>query len=122
MRTKEWYKENRWRLAHGLPERKPGLAPYIGELQEQLAWMDKWFQYMRNRILMGRFRYGPFSNKVKYDYISAIKKKIELYEKSGNLENLVDAANYCLLELKKPTREGVYFEAQDDSEHAKIIP
>lgn len=120
MRENAWYDENRWRLRKGLPERRLGIAPTIEELREQLSWMDKWFDFMRNCILMGRFRYGPFSSKVKYDYIATIKNKIKLYEESGNLENMVDAANYCLLELKKPTRNGAYFEAQDDSEHAKI--
>lgn len=74
---------------------------------------------MKNRLLLGAFRYGLLRSKGEqgYDMIGSLKRRVELYEQSGNLEFLVDVANLALLEFRFPQHRNAHFESQDDGEH-----
>lgn len=112
-----------WRRLAGLPEEEPKKKmPSIEELKKS-EWSPEFEQLMRNRLLMGAFRYHLLHdpNRPAYDIISSIRKRITLYEKTGNLETLVDIANICLIEFvtgKHPLR---HFESVDDGEHVEIL-
>lgn len=64
--------------------------------------------YMRNRLLMGAFRYGSFQEQRgrgrRHDNIPSALRRLRRYrtEKKGNLERLIDAANLCLVEFVAP--------------------
>jgi len=77
---------------------------------------------MRNRLIMGAFRYGRIQDHAfaKYDLIKEVKKRIDKFTDSNNLEHLVDAANMCLLAFVNGQREGKKMEAIDDGEHAVV--
>lgn len=85
---------------------------------EQLAkteWSPEFEQLMRNRLLMGALRYGPIKDNCKGTayLIKRIKRSLDTYEKTGNIEMLVDIANFCLVDFvvgNHPTR---HFEAID---------
>lgn len=81
-------------------------------------WSPNFEQLMRNRLLMGALRYGTLENKrkvgSKWDLMGAIEKKIALYNETGNLEYLVDIANYCLLEFKCGAHPKRHFSALDN--------
>jgi len=68
---------------------------------------DKWVEFtegMHNRLLLGRLRYGRFDDiegGKNYDYFQYIVDKVTAYEKDGNQERLIDAANSCMLEYHK---------------------
>ena len=87
------------------------------ELQ-RTEWSPTFEQLMRNRLIMGALRYGTLEEKrhrpVPYDLIGAIKSKIELYDRTGNLEYMVDIANYCLLEFELGDHPTRHFEALDN--------
>lgn len=62
-------------------------------------------QLMKNRLVMGAFRYGLLVSKHKqnYDYFAYLKYKLKLYRETGNLEMLVDVGNMALLEYLHPS-------------------
>lgn len=83
---------------------------------ERSQWSDKFEIYMRNRLLMGGLRYGLFGDpkKHKYDSVSSIKKRLALYEETGNTEYLVDIANLCMVEFVEGNHPNKHFSATDD--------
>ena len=84
-------------------------------------WSSEFETLMRNRLLMGRFRYGKMSDPAKgsFDCISSIEDRIKLYRETHNQEHLVDIANLCLVEFVHPSFPDVFFEAADDGIHVK---
>lgn len=123
MKSYNWYKNNRWRLAHGLPERREEEIPSLEEISESVSnpLFDK---LAHDKLIMGFYRYtnpnDPFPNKTNYDYLAAMKNKIKRYEETHNLELLVDVANYTKLEFRKPRYADAYYENEDDTEHAPL--
>ena len=118
---------NLWRWHLGLPEIEIndanlyGTVPDIEEIKN-LQYSDQFVKLMNNRMIMGYFRYGNrHTRKTSYKQIESTKKRIELYEKTGNLEYLIDAANMLRMEFEKPQHPNTYFKAEDDSEHCIII-
>lgn len=106
------------------PPRPLHPAP-LAELRET-EWSAEFETLMRNRLLMGRWRYGRIGGAAKpqYDRIASMRKRLLLYEKEGNIETLVDIANLCLLEFVEGTHPNRHFHAVDDGEHVqtKEIP
>ncbi len=84
-------------------------------------WSPRFEQLMRNRLLMGAFRYGQFADgaetKAPYDLVGAVRRKIGSYAETGNTEYLVDAANYLLLEFEFGQHPSRHFHARDDHDH-----
>ena len=76
---------------------------------------------MRNRLVMGAFRYGLFRAQlqegIRYDSLSSIQRHLEAYRESGNLEHLVDIANLCLVEFTVPAHPTAHFSPIDDGDH-----
>lgn len=84
-------------------------------------WSEEFFRLMKNRLRMGAIRYGKLNapDKPHYDHINSIRKRLALYEQTGNDELLVDCANLCLVEYVEGTHPKKHFHASDDSEHCK---
>ena len=76
---------------------------------------------MRNRLLMGRFRYEPMDDPTKgdYGYPKDMIRRIREYELDGNLEHLVDVANEAMIEFKHSRHPKKHFSSGDDGEHCK---
>lgn len=91
--------------------------PEPGSLRET-EWCPEFEQLMRNRLLMGAFRYGTFAEKDlrDYAYFSYLKHKADLYQRTGNLEMLVDVANLALLEYRRPSHPQAHWAALDNPE------
>ncbi len=119
MKNREWYNENRWRLSHGLPERKPGLLPTYDELVET-EWNPKFESLARGKLIQAVYRYGVLRKNNSYDFIEAMKAKIRKYEDTHNLELMVDVRNYAMLEFTKPKYSDAYYYNEDDTEHAPL--
>jgi len=102
------------------PPTKP--RPPLEELR-QTEWIPEFEQYMRNRLVMGAIRYETFKEKIadnKYDCIGYVKKKLDDYKQTGNLECLVDAANLLMIEFASPTIPNTHFTPLDDVAHVQI--
>ena len=86
-------------------------------------WSPAFERLMRNRLLMGAFRYGRMGTPGKpvYDRISDIVRRVEQYKKTGNDELLVDAANLCLLEFVEGVHPQKHFEGTDDGVHTRAL-
>ena len=96
----------------------PRKLPPLDELR-QTEWSTAFEQHMRNRLLMGAFRYRMFCEPEnwRYDFVLGIAKKVRLYQESGNTEHLVDVANYALLEFVQPKHPDAHWRAEDDHSH-----
>lgn len=122
MREHEYYINNRWRLSKGLPERREVELLTLEELDEKVDCAH--FNVLaHNKLLQGAYRYlnpkHPYSEHA-HDYIQALKNKLEKYERTHNLELLVDIRNYAMLEFKTPSFIDAYYECEDDTEHAPL--
>ena len=93
------------------------------EVLRKTEWSSDFEQCMRNRLIMGSFRYGRFcdANKWTYDILAGIEKKLAAYRESGNTEHLVDIANYALLEFHHPSHPEAHFQAEDDHLHCPKV-
>lgn len=77
----------------------------------------------RNRLVQGWFRYHhDFSKSAgEFDAIQSAINRLKAYQKTGNQECLVDAANLCAIEFALPTQEHTYFESGHDGEHVEKL-
>lgn len=84
-------------------------------------------EHAKARKLMGAFRYEQKqSDGMSYDekarlglaetYIDRAKKKMALYEQTGNLEFIVDLFNYTLLEYAEPYHPNAHFVSTEREE------
>ena len=84
-------------------------------------WSLEFEKYMRNRLIVGAYRYGKQGsvNKPDYDYVNSAIKRLQKYQEDGNTENLVDVANMCLLEFVEGKHPKRHFAPVDDGIHTK---
>ena len=92
------------------------------EAVEAAEWSSQFEQLMRNRLVVGRFRYGPLANKMDrgvFESIPSAINRLIKYLDDGNLEHLVDAANLCMVEFEKGRHPKRHFKATDDGPHVE---
>ncbi len=97
--------------------------PSLRILKES-EWSPEFEQCMRNRLIMGAFRYELFNIKrqgLKYDLAPEAIRRIKLFIETGNTEHLVDAANMCLIEFEFSNHPNKHFYRVDDGEHAERV-
>ncbi len=86
------------------------------------TYSKDFLQRMLNRRMFGHFRHeigtgiGSVGSKRTLDAIKLLKVKLGKYEKTGNLEMLVDVANYAMMEFQHPKHPKAHFNAEDDGE------
>lgn len=120
VRTLDWFFQQAWRWAAGVPEEEIGAPAPLPDLDElrSTEFNHDFVRLMQNRMVMGAFRYGRFGpNKADYDLLGGIQKKLASYADTGNTEALVDVANYALLEFTFPHHQQAHFRAADDHAH-----
>ena len=86
-------------------------------------WSQRFERFMRNRLLLGAYRYGLINDKDKsgHDFCGDIIRRIAEYVNTGNMECLVDVANMAMLEFEEGNVQGRHFSSSDDGEHIKEI-
>ncbi len=108
------------RLTSGLLDVVGDKTESLGDLQET-EWSYDFERLMRNRLLMGRYRYGKIAHNTEepgnFFMVNSAISRLEAYKRTGNLEFLVDAANLCLVEFESGAHPTVHFEAADDGQH-----
>lgn len=60
----------------------------------------RFLNMMSKRIHQGHARYGPPN--VNKQYLKRLQVEIQAYSRTGNMEHLVNVANYCWLESMAP--------------------
>lgn len=75
-------------------------------------------QYMMNRMGVSYHKYGSLEQNFPHNRtgVDNLRQRLEKYEETGNLEWLVDAANYALIEFLFPSVEGAHFRPTDSDE------
>ena len=122
------YMRELWHRAAGVPYR-PLEAKRLPPL-EALAdseWCRTFERMMRNRLIMGAFRYGTFAQhkaagRNGYDNVGSAIARLCQYQRTGNMEHLVDAANLCLKEWRVGEHPQRHFRPTDDGIHAEATP
>jgi len=117
----QFFLSNLWRWKCGMKEKaKPEKAPELLTIFK-VNWSPAFEQFMRNRLAMGYFRYGPLNKQPKglYDNVGSIRKRLALFEKTGNDEILVDIANLCMCEFVNGTHPTKHFKSVDDGIHVE---
>lgn len=125
MSDTQFYLRNLWRWKCGLPEEEPGTPKEqlrYEDLQKS-EWSDEFEGLMRNRLVMGTFRYGKIgqAGKPVYNRAADVVRRMKQYEDSGNKELLVDVANLCLLEFVECRHPKAHFASVDDGAHTERI-
>ncbi len=82
-------------------------------------WSFKFDQLMRNRMMMGFYRYGPFNrqNRTTAQVMYSIEQRAQLYMQTGNDECLIDIANLAMKEFIVGSHPKKHFNAVDDGQH-----
>lgn len=120
MKTVTEYIREHALTAAGCIDRTP--MPDLDVLRET-EWFPEFEQLMRNRIIMGAFRYCRMQDKGKTNYrmFDYLQEKVALYARTGNKEALVDIANMAALEFTFPSHPAAHWSAgDDDSQHCKV--
>lgn len=113
---RDHFLRNLWRWSAGMPEQDP--ESFAIEDLRRSEWSADFEQLMRNRLVMGAFRYGKLGAQFKpqWDRMWSIAKRAAEYERTGNLELLVDIANLCLLEFVEGRHPNRHFEVLQGDE------
>jgi len=92
--------------------------PTLANLRKS-EWSPEFEEFMRNRLIVGYHRYGPFEvqNVSTARNMAAILKRAEEYIDTGNDELLVDIANLSMKEFATGDHPKKHFESVDDGEH-----
>lgn len=79
--------------------------------------VEKFIQYMANRMGFSHFKYGLVDNAYPYkvDSLGTAEDRISLYRQTGNTEFLVDAANQLMTEFMRPSISGAEFRPNEKS-------
>ncbi len=117
----EWLRQ---RLLSRINETSVGSKTESLQSLQTTEWSHDFERLMRNRLLIGRFRYGKLNrtSETNYDRVGSAITRLKRYQETGNLEYLVDVANLCLLEFEHSTHPDKHFEAIDDGTHAERVP
>lgn len=120
----QFFLHNLWLWKCGLeevPYDAPNQQTYDLDELSKTEWSDRFEELMRNRLLMGAFRYGRLHdpNKKTYKRVQDAIRRLTQYLETGNDELLVDAANLCLCEFEVGNHPNKHFESVDDGEHCK---
>lgn len=95
-----------------------GPIPTFKELQAS-EWSRGFEAIMRSRLIMGSLRYGRMGSpqKPRYSYVKDMKRRIRLYEESGNTEYLADVANNAMLEFVDGYHPKKHFASKEPEKH-----
>lgn len=87
-------------------------------------WDDQFESWMRNRLLVGRFRYGRMdrADDTGYDRVGSMQRRLSAYLLDGNIEHLVDVANLAMMEARHGDHPRRHFAAADDGPHVERSP
>ncbi len=113
----------RARLTAGINDDQPGTKRESLESLRCSEWSPEFERLMRNRLLVGRFRYASMAdpNRPQYNRMESAIKRLRAYQEIGNIELLVDVANLCLLEFVHGNHPSKHFDAKDDGEHVESV-
>lgn len=97
------------------------MAKSLEELKLECDFNQKFVDGMINKMIVGFTKYGPWrKNRIDIDAIANAKARIKLYEDTGNLDWLEDAANFLMMEATVPLRQDAHRRGTDSHEAPKL--
>jgi hypothetical protein len=77
----------------------------------------QFIQGMADRMSTSYYKYGAVADAYpsKVDAIASLKVRLDRYERTGNLEYLMDVANFAQIEYMRPRHPDAHFKAEDSS-------
>lgn len=87
-------------------------------------WDEEFIAKMQARMFVGFFRYGDtkrYAESGRYDIIKTIEKYLGLYKEDGNMEHLVNMANYMMIEFMYPQHPNAHFKSIEEEDVVKRI-
>ena len=102
-------------------DRRASVRPPLESLVAT-EWSDTFEMLMRNRLIMGAFRYGTQEQQCDkvIHRIESLRKRLDDYEATGRLEHLIDFAAIAMAEYIHPKHPNAHWQASDDTEHARV--
>lgn len=94
-------------------------------MEIKLWWSDKikctgkliatrdFMQKMCNRLIQGEVRYGP--PRKEQNYMTRMIMEVKAYKRQGNMEQLINIANYAVLESITPENKKFHFDSTVES-------
>lgn len=85
-------------------------------------WSTDFETLMRNRLIMGAFRYGTQEQQQHKTIhrIESLRTRLDDYEDTGNMEHLVDFAAIAMAEYIHPKHPKAHWQPADDKHHASM--
>lgn len=73
---------------------------------------------MKSRMAVSFHKYGPLSGAFphKVSAIRSLKRRLALFEETGNTDHLIDVANFAMIEFMYPEHGHAHFRATDSDE------
>lgn len=83
----------------------------------------KFHDMMDDRMLVSHYKYGESTDGYpeKSKAVDNIKVRVDKYLETGNVEYLVDAANFAMLEFMHPSVDNAYLKATDSDGSPGIL-
>jgi len=81
----------------------------------QTQFSKEFLQGMLNRVAFGYHNYGPAKRGCGYNWLKSLRMRLKHYRETHNTENLIDTANYAMLEFLYPNDSKAFFKATDKS-------
>lgn len=78
----------------------------------------KFHDRMRQAMTVSFHKYGPLKDAYphKVNAIASLKKRLKLYEKTGNADYLVDVGNFAMIEFMRPAHDSFHDNPTDGGE------
>lgn len=80
-------------------------------------------QMMANRMAFSQQKYGSIEDNYpdKFKALTQVSVRIKYYIETGNIEWLIDAANFCIIEFLRPASPNAHFIATGSEESPGLI-
>lgn len=116
-----FYLSNLWRWKCGIPEVEEVKSDINTLIKTE--WSVDFEILMRNRLVVGAYRYGRMGKmgKPKYDRVSDMIRRLKEFQIDGNKEHLVDVANLSMMEFVETTHPLAHFKPLDGSKHTPCL-
>lgn len=92
----------------------------MSELDKILSteFSEEFIKGMRDRMIVSYYKYGPLLNAFphKVSAIASLTDRLRKYAETKNIEFLIDAANFAMIEFMHPSIEGAFFAGTDDDQ------
>lgn len=84
---------------------------------------ERFIKLMKDAILTSHYKYGWVKDTYPSlgDAIKSLEQRLENYKKDGNLEWLVDVANFAMIEFMYPKHENAHYQPTDSDKSPGVV-